>query len=132
MRSLFLFTAATLVGAGVISFNQSTQAEPAAKKADPWVGTYVKYSRYDPGHQGQFGQIKITKDADGYHLSRYPYSLRTLTEVKKGVLSDGPGGLGKIYLGSMEFVDGKRGRVLRAEFCYENFLLYGGLDPSAR
>jgi hypothetical protein len=47
------------------------------------------------------------------------------------VLSDGRGGLGKIYLGFAEFADGKRIPILRAEFCYEQFILYGkGSEPA--
>jgi hypothetical protein len=109
-------------------------AEPAARKATPWAGTYLKYARYDTDRRGQFGearQVTITKGDDGYHLSK-PYDGRTFTESEKGVLSDGAGGLGKLYLGYAEFADGKRVRVLRAEFCYEQFILYGTSDEPAK
>ena len=104
-------------------------AEPAAEKTDPWAGTYLKYGRYETQRQGQFGEaraITISKDDHGYRLSA-PYDKWTFTEVERGVLSDREGGIGKIYLGSAEFADGKRVPVLRAEFCYERFILYGDM-----
>jgi len=100
-------------------------AEP--EKADRWEGTYLKYDRYDTHRQGQFGEalaITISKHDNRYRLSA-PYDSWTFTEVEKGVLSDGEGGIGKIYLGSAVFADGKRVTVLRTEFCYEQFILYG-------
>jgi len=104
-------------------------AEPAAEKKDPWVGTYLKYGRFETQRQGQFGEaraITISKDEKGYRLSA-PYDSWTFKEVEKGVLSDGKGGIGKIYFGSAEFADGKRVPVLRADFCYEWFILYGDM-----
>src|SRR5262249_34214475 len=95
---------------------------------------YLKYARFDTERRGQFGEaqwIKISKGADGYYLSK-PYAERTFIEVEKGVLSDGKGGLGKIYLGSAEFADGKRVPILRVEFCYEQFILYGGWREPAK
>jgi hypothetical protein len=121
-----LFTLATLSLMGGLAFFASGRtAEPAAPEADPWVGEYLKYARYDKERTGQFGeaqQIKITKGADGYYLSKYPQVK--FTEVEKGVLSDRKGGLGKIYLGSAKFADGTRVRILSARFCYEDFILY--------
>jgi hypothetical protein len=130
-----LFTLAVLSLLGVLAFFASGgTAEPATQEADPWAGEYLKYARFDTGRRGQFGeaqQIKITKGADGYYLSK-PYAGRRFTEVEKGVLSDGKGGLGKIYLGTAEFADGKRVQILRAEFCYEQFILYGGWREPAK
>jgi hypothetical protein len=123
-RAHFALVALTLLVALSVSSGTST-ADP--EKTDPWVGAYWKYGRFDTGRQGQFGEaqkITITKDDKGYHLSG-PYDASTFTEAKKGVLSDGKGGLGKIYLGFTEFSDGKRVPVLRADFCYEWFVLYG-------
>lgn len=101
-------------------------ADPQARQADPWVGTYVKYAVYDTQRSGQCGEalrITITKDRDGYSLGK-PYADRRFREVEKGVLSDGTGGLGRILLGSAEFADGVKVPLLRAEFCYERFILY--------
>ena len=123
------FVMAVLVG--LVTFAGGGFADLATKKADQWEGTYLKYAHFDTGRQGQFGEahrITITKTKDGYRLSE-PYGDWTFTEIEKGVLSDGKGGLGKIYLGSAEFADGKRVPVLRAEFCYEQFILYGELSP---
>jgi len=130
MRRTLLILAVVIPVVCLTFFAAGGTAEPAAEKADLWTGTYLKYARYDTRRQGQFGeaqQITIAKHADGYHLSQ-PYAGRKFTEVEKGVLSDGKGGLGKIYLGSAEFADGKRVRVLRADFCYEWFILYGEMD----
>lgn len=123
-RIHYIFLALTLlVGLLVVASAGTAEAE----KADRWEGTYLKYGRYDIHRQGQFREalaITISKHGNGYRLST-PYDSWTFTEVEKGVLSDGKGGLGKIYLGSAEFADGKRVPVLRAEFCYEQFILYG-------
>jgi hypothetical protein len=127
-----IFTVTILTSIWLLaSFAAGRTAEPAARQADPWAGEYFKFSRYDKERIGQFGEaqkITITKGADGYYLSK-PYADRKFTEMEKGVLSDGQGGLGKIYLGSAEFADGKRVPILRVEFCYEQFILYG--EPTA-
>jgi hypothetical protein len=68
--------------------------------------------------------ITISKDDCGCRLSA-PKDKWTFTEVEQGGLSDREGRIGKIYLGPAEFADGKRVPVLRAEFCYERFILYG-------
>lgn len=96
------------------------------KENDPWIGTYLKYARYDTGRTGQFGEaltITISKDRDGYSMSK-PYANAHFKEKTKGVLSDRDGGLGKIYLGFVEYADGKKDTILRVEFCYEDFVLY--------
>jgi hypothetical protein len=128
MRPILFTLAALSLMAALAFFASGHTAEPADQETDPWTGEYLRYARYNTERKGQFGeaqQIKITKGADGYYLSK-PYAERKFTEVKKGVLSDGKGGLGKTYFGSAEFADGKRVQILRAEFCYEQFILYGG------
>jgi hypothetical protein len=106
---------------------QTNQAEePPVQGVDPWVGVYLKFARYDAARIGQFGEaqtITISKDRDGYCLSK-PYANAHFNEKSKGVLSDREGGLGKIYFGSVEYADGKKESILRVEFCYENFFLY--------
>jgi hypothetical protein len=72
---------------------------------------------------GEAQTITITKDANGYSLGK-PYDDQHFTEGTRWVLSDGKGGLGKVYLGSAEYADGKKVPILRVEFCYENFVLY--------
>lgn len=101
------------------------QAQEPQQEADPWIGTYFKFSRYDTDRIGQFGEaqtITITKERDGYALSK-PYARGLFLEKAKGVLSDGQGGLGTIYLGTVEYADGKKESMLRVEFCYEDFYL---------
>jgi hypothetical protein len=96
------------------------------QEPDPWVGTYRKYEKYYMQKVEQLGTVQmitITKEGDGYSLGR-AYSGRRFREIKKGVLSDGPGGYGKIYLGSAEYADGMKVPILRVEFCYERFELY--------
>jgi hypothetical protein len=122
-RAPIILLALTLLTSLVVLASSGT-AEPAAEKKDPWVGTFLQYGRYDSHRQGQFGEarsITISKHESGYRLSA-PYDSWTFTEVEKGVLS---GEIGKIYLGSAEFANGKRVPVLRADFCYEWFILYG-------
>lgn len=106
--------------------NDGDAHEMPTTESEPWVGSYWKYARYDTGRTGQFGEAQlmtISKDRDGYTLSK-PYADAHFTEKTKGVLSDREGGLGKIYLGSVEYADGKKETILRVEFCYENFVLY--------
>src|SRR6185295_7263816 len=125
MRLTHLIVLAPTLLVGLMMVAAAGTAEP--EKADRWAGTYLKYGRYDIHREGQFGEaraITISKHGNGYRLSA-PYEAWTFTEVEKGVLSDGKGGIGKIYLGSTEFADGKRVKVLRADFCYEWFILYG-------
>ncbi len=100
--------------------------ESVAQDTDPWVGSYLKYARYDLGRLGQFAEaqtITISKNGDGYSLSK-PYDEAQFKEITKGILSDRVGGLGKIFFGSVEYADGKKDSILRAEFCYEDFILY--------
>jgi len=127
-RAPIMLLALTLLTSLVVLASSRT-AERATEKTDPWVGTYLQYGRFETQRQGQFGEartITISKDERGYRLSA-PYDSWTFTEVEKGVLSDGKGGIGKIYLGSAEFADGKRVPVLRADFGYEWFILYGDM-----
>ena len=128
MRPSLLATFLFVSGVVLLATGQS--GEPAKQPADPWAGTYVKYRR---GPYGDVEQVKvtITKGADGYYLSK-PYNGRRFTEVEKGVLSDGKGGLGSIVAGSATFADGVRVPILRAEFCYEQFILYNGWDAATR
>lgn len=101
-------------------------AEPSLQEVDPWVGVYLKFAKYDSSRIGQFGEaetITISKDRDGYYLSK-PYADAQFKEKARGVLSDREGGWGKIYLGSVEYADGKKESILRVEFCYEDFFLY--------
>ena len=117
LASVGLVSATALVG--------QAAEKPVAEK-DPWVGGYLKFGRYRYRRGGQSKEalkISITKDEQGYQLDPV-YATQHFTEIKPGVLSDGPGGLGKIYLGSAEFADGFKIPVLRAEFCYEHFILY--------
>lgn len=105
---------------------ESPVQESTLHKSDPWIGTYLKYSRYDTRRTGQFGEaetITLSRDRDGYSLSK-PYAQAHFKEMTKGVLTDGQGGLGKIYLGTAEYADGKKISILRVEFCYEDFVLY--------
>lgn len=133
MRPTLLFVLAAALVVSLLCLTHGRGAEPPARQADPWVGTYLKYDRYDTRRQGQFGeaqQVTITRDGNGYRLSK-PYNGWKFTEVRKGVLSDVEGGgphLGKLILGTAKFADGKHTRVLRAEFCYDWFFLYSTDD----
>src|SRR5579862_7239921 len=134
MRYLFPLVSMAAIGVAVLAVLRPSGAEPAAKADDPWVGTYLYYAEYDHNRQGQFGEarkITISKDGDIYKLSK-PFDNGKFRETKKGVLSDEKGGLGKLFLGSMEFSDGVRARVLRADFCYETFTLVSDLDRSKK
>jgi len=125
MRSLMLVVAGLALVAGVVVFASSLAAEAEKAEPDPFVGSYLKFGRWKP-RKGQFGEvpsITITKAGDTYQLSR-PYDTWKFKPVEKGVISDGKGGLGSIYAGKTQFVDGFRVRTLRAEFCYEHFILY--------
>jgi hypothetical protein len=119
-----------VVAAALFSVLRPSGAEAPAKSEDPWVGTYVLFAEYDTKRAGAFGEaakITITKEGDVYKLSK-PYDLHQFKEVKKGVLEGDKGAFGHLFLGSMEFSNGSRGRILRAEFCYESFYLVSGAD----
>jgi hypothetical protein len=126
-----LFFCTTLVFASAVALRApGLSAQSGTASPDPWVGTYTKYNRGPYGDPQQV-RITITKGTDGYYLSK-PYDGRKFTEIEKGVLSDGNGGIGKIYLGSGVFADGARVRILRADFCYEQFILYDGREDSVQ
>jgi hypothetical protein len=130
MRYLLALGSLALLGAGVFATLRTHATEPAAIPEDRWVGAYLKLGRYEIDRTGQFGEaptITIRKEGDIYKLSK-PYDVWKFKETKKGVLEDAPGGIGSIKLGTMEFSDGTRGRILRADFCYETFYLFGGME----
>jgi hypothetical protein len=106
-----------------VTMNQAD--EPPLQDIDPWVGVYFKYARYDTERNGQFGEaqkLTISKDRDGYSLSK-PYTDAHFKEIEKGVLADRDDGLGKIYLGHVVYADEKKESILRVEFCYERFYM---------
>ncbi len=118
MRYLLTAGALALAAAAFFILLRSDAAEPE-KADDPWVGTYnTKGSRAE--------EITITKDGDGYKLSHFEH--HQFKQVKKGVLAGDGGALGYVYLGSMEFSDGRRAKILRADFCYEWFYLMSDLE----
>lgn len=101
-------------------------AEPPPEAVDPWIGSYHKHAVFHDSlssRDGKAVRLTISKSDDGYVFGEL-YTGRVFHEVEKGVLSDGQGGLGKIYLGTVEYADGKKARVLRADFCYEDFVMY--------
>jgi hypothetical protein len=127
----YLFALASVGAAAVTVFMALPPglAEPAAKVDDPWVGTY-SWSIFGGGKAldtPREPRITITKDGDGYKLSK-PFDKYEFKEVKKGVLAGDKGALGYVYLGAMEFSDGRKARVLFADFCYESFYLVGDLQ----
>jgi len=134
MKSFILGISACLLLAFCFMLNQRGSAQPAARDTDPWVGTYLKFGQYDSARQGSFGeaqQITITKEADGYRLTK-SFDTYLFVEKTKGVLTDSRGILGSLFLGSVEFSDGQRRTVIRCEFCYEHFILYGStVAPAA-
>jgi len=112
----------------------SYSAEPAQRckpPADPWVGSYIKSNRWSIEKEPE--RFTITKREDGsYRLSGKPYDSFKFTEIEKGVLSCGKRGIGKLILGDVTFADGTKSRVIRAEFCYEQFLMHDVWGDSAR
>jgi hypothetical protein len=134
MSRRFVMLAALVLLTAMISLVTGDASEPTTDGAERWTGTYVKYARFDTRRHGRFGEaqrVTITKSDDGYRVSG-AYNGRMFTEAEKGVLSDGKGGLGRIYLGSVDFSDQQRARVLRADFCYESFILYEATYESAK
>jgi hypothetical protein len=122
-RTLILLSAAVAL-LGLLGFSRVGSTAPPAD--DPWEGTYLKFTEYESERRGSEGcapTITITRDGDGYVLSK-PYDGRKFREFKPGVLSDREGGIGKIYRGSYKFANGSEGRILYAGFCYEQFYLF--------
>jgi hypothetical protein len=113
----------TLQIAALAEPDKTAAAQPAD---DPWCGTYLKFAEFDfLRTEGSAPRIAITRDGDGYRLSK-PYDAYKFIEVEKGVLQDSQKIFGSIYLGSAQFVAGskKPATVLRVEFCYEHFHLW--------
>lgn len=106
-------------------------AKPAKPPEDPWVGSYYKFNRSWANKEGE--RFTISKHEDGsYRLSGKGYDTFKFKEVEKGVISDGKGGIGKLILGETKFADGTKNRVIRAEFCYEQFILHDTWGDAAR
>ena len=123
MRFFLPLGSLTLAAAVLVVTLRTGGAEPAAKTDDPWVGTYTT-------NRGKAETITITKEGEGYKISHFePYHFK---QVKKGVLAGDDGSLGYIYLGSMEFSDGRRGKVLHADFCYEWFYMMSELGDGKK
>lgn len=125
MRSmpLLLVGFALLAGAILLATSWAAEKEGAAK--DPFVGDFIKYGRWESrtGTFNEAPELSITKEGDIYRLSK-PYETFKFKLVKDGEISDGAGGIGTIYFGTAQYADGHKVRVLRAEFCYERFILY--------
>ncbi len=101
-------------------------AEPPQETVDPWLGSYHKHAVFHDSlssRDGKAVRLTIRKSDEGYAFEEL-YTGRVFREIEKGVLSDGQGGLGKIYLGTVEYADGRKAPVVRADFCYEHFVLY--------
>jgi hypothetical protein len=129
MRYLFPLACVGIAVVAVFLALRRGEAEPAVKSEDPWVGTY-SWSILGGGKSldaPREPRITITKEGDVYKLSK-PFHNYEFKEVKKGVLAGDKGALGYVYLGSIEFSDGRKARVLFAEFCYEHFYLIGDLE----
>ena len=121
MRPILLLAGVVIV-CGIALLAAAHAGEPAKEQTDPWAGAYVRHYQGANG-ENQLATITLTKGTDGYYLSK-PYERWKFTEVEKGVVSNGKGGLGRILLGEAKFADGTSVRVLRADFCYEQFTLY--------
>ena len=92
-----------------------------------WEGSYLKFVKLIPHKMAQFESVPtvtIKKMGENEYTLGKMYADRVFKEVEKGVLSDGEGGLGKLYFGSVEFAGGFRAKVLGVDFCYEDFILY--------
>src|SRR5947209_4832244 len=123
MRFLWPLGSLALATAVLAGTWRTAAPEPAAKTDDPWVGTYTT-------NRGKAETITITKEAEGYKITHFePYHFK---QVKNGVLAGDDGSLGYIYLGSMEFSDGRRGKVLHADFCYEWFYMMSELNDGKK
>lgn len=134
MRYILPLSSLAVTILAVFAAMRPSSAGPSVKVEDPWTGSYSKFGEFEPARTGQVGEapkITITKEGDVYKLSK-PYDLYQFKEVRKGILEDDKGVLGHLALGSMEFGDGRRARVLRAGFCYESFYLVGRLDEGKK
>jgi hypothetical protein len=124
LRRLMPFCLVLLMGPDFAA--RTAGAQPPS---DPWCGTYLKLGGWRPsGQDGLAPYVTITRDGEGYYrLNEPPYQSSRFIEVEKGVLEDREKGLGKIYLGSVQYVAGRRQpeTMLKAEFCYDGFYLLG-------
>lgn len=122
-----------IVGVGLVLFatvspcaepNSGEKSEPAS--SDPWVGEYVKLGGFDfrKGNAAGVPRVTITKAEGGYRLSGELYETYLFKPDGKGMLKDERGIFGALYLGTVEYSDGRKARVIRGEFCYEQCLFY--------
>lgn len=113
---------------GLLCWASARSADPTPE-SDPWVGTYRRFGGYPWQKNEERDSIKITKEGDTYKLSA-PYDHWEFKETEKGVLTCRT--MGTINLGTAEFPKGDSARVLRAEFCYEMFILYRTVPKNAK
>jgi hypothetical protein len=91
------------------------------KEDDKWCGEYKRLGGFDL--PGRHEHVNITKDKDGYRISLKGYEQFSFVEVKPGVLKCKT--LGTITQGSLKFEGREAVQVLTADFCYEQFYLFG-------
>ena len=119
---------------GCVSMPADQEAN-ADKSGDLFVGTYTQapfVGTYGNVNSSQYGQVvQVKKSGDLYQLTG-AYADYAFIKKSKGVLEDisknAPivrrGALGSITAGKMVFADGSPPvQILKAEFCYEHFLL---------
>ena len=88
---------------------------------DRWVGEYHRLGGWEMAGRGQ--HVAITPDGDGYRISLKGYETFKFLEVKPGVLECKS--LGTITRGTVKFEGRDSLPVLTADFCYEQFYLFG-------
>jgi hypothetical protein len=96
--------------------------DQTAQKKDTWTGEFTRLGGWEMVGHGH--HVTITKDGDGfYHINLKLYESCKFVEVKPGVLQCKE--LGTITRGTLK-LDGRDAvPILKAEFCYEYFYLFG-------
>jgi len=103
-----------LLAMSAVADDAATSDQP---EADPFIGWYTK---------GLLGEaVHITREGDSYRINKTTGKDFVFHMQKQGVLEDEQAVLGTLTLGELNFADAPDNTVivLKAEFCYEHFLL---------
>ena len=109
----------------VVSLDRLVEAVFDGRPSDRAEATLRSYATRLRQSLAGLGRDVVVRDGTGYRLNGN-YADYWFVPDGEGQLRDDDGVLGTITLGTLQFDDGPERsiRVLRAEFCYERFVLF--------
>lgn len=90
-------------------------------KKDAWTSENTRVVGFESPGRGS--HVSLTKERDGYRINLKWYEMYTFVEVKPGVLECKV--LGTITRGTLKFEGRDAAPILTADFCNEQFYLFG-------